>query len=444
MPKKSRAQRIPQDIVTATVTQLSHEGRGITQCDGKTTFLFGALPNETVQFKYLRCHRQYDEGQVIAVDNASSERVVPRCTHFDNCGGCSLQHLSQQAQIQHKQNVLLEHLEHQANCKPKITAAPIQGPQWGYRRKARLSVRDVHKKNKVLVGFRERNGRFVTDISSCEVLHPSVGEKIELLSQLLMSLETKSDIPQIEVAVGDNATVIIIRHLQPLPATDLEKLISFSKDHHLRLYLQPKGPESIYAASPDTINEPLYYDIPAYNIRMPFEPTQFTQVNQDINLKMLDQAIDWLALQPTDHVLDLFCGIGNFSLPIAKKCQHVVGVEGSSSSIEQAIHNAKLNQISNADFYTHDLTLPVTLTPWHKKHFDKILLDPPRAGAKELMPIIKQWSPSRIVYVSCNPITLARDTKYLLDLGYRLEKAGVMDMFPHTQHVEAMALFYRQ
>lgn len=440
MSKKQRKQRIPQDTLTACVTQFSHEGRGIAQINGKTTFLFGALPNETVQFRYLRCHKQYDEGQVVSVEDASTDRVTPKCAHFNICSGCSLQHLSSESQIKHKQAVLLEHFAHQATCQPDIIASPIEGPLWGYRRKARLSVRDVHKKNKVLVGFREHDGRYVADISRCEVLHPSVGDKIELLSTLLMTLEMKAEIPQIEIAVGDNATVIIIRHLKPLPENDLQKLMSFSQQYQLQLYLQPGGAESIHPATADAN---LYYDIPAYQIRMHFQPTQFTQVNQDINLKMLDQAIDWLDLQNEDRILDLFCGIGNFSLPMAKRCKHVVGVEGSTDSIAQAIKNAAFNQISNTDFYVHDLTLPVDLTTWFNQRYDKILLDPPRAGAKELMPYIKHWSPKRIVYVSCNPITLARDTKYLLDLGYHLEKAGVMDMFPHTQHVEAMALFVR-
>lgn len=441
MPKRTRRKRPPQEPVQTSISGLSHEGRGIAQIDGKTTFVFGALPDETVTFKYSKCHKQYDEAAVISVEKSSKDRVHPKCDFFGVCGGCSLQHMAEPTQIAHKQAVLLEHFAHQADCQPKTIAAPIQASPWGYRRKARLSVRYVPKKNKVLVGFREQDARFVADITRCEILHPSVGGKIEHFSDLLMQLEAKASIPQIEIAVGDAATAIIVRHLEPLSAHDSNKLIEFANQHQLSLYLQPKGPNTIHLVTPEAEDDALYYDLPSYDIRMRFHPSQFTQVNQAINLKMLDQALDWLALNENDQVLDLFCGIGNFSLPIAKKAAHVVGVEGSDFAILQAKKNATLNQIHNADFYVHDLTLPVELAAWSQKKYDKVLLDPARAGAKEIIAYIKQWSPSRVVYVSCNPITLARDTKDLLDLGYQLEKAGVMDMFPHTQHVEAMALF---
>ena len=444
MPKRTRRQRIPQAHVTTTISALSHEGRGIAQIEGKTTFIFGALTDESVTFKYTKCHRQFDEGLAIDIDNASPDRTTPECAHFGVCGGCSLQHLNEPAQIKHKESVLLEHFAHQADTKPQSIASPIQAAPWGYRRKARLSVRYVPKKNKVLVGFREQDARFVADITTCEVLDKSIGKKIALFSDLLMQLEAKAQIPQIEVAIGDNATAIIIRHLEPLIASDLQHLVDFANDHSLHLYLQPKGPNTIHCVTPNKNDAVLFYDIPNFDIRMHFHPAHFTQVNQAVNLQMLDQAIDWLDLKDTDHVLDLFCGIGNFSLPIAKRCQHVTGVEGAESSISQAKINAENNHIKNTDFHVHDLTLPSNLTPWHNRAYNKILLDPPRAGAKEVMPDIAKWLPERIVYVSCNPITLARDAKYLLELGYRLEKAGVMDMFPHTQHVEAMALFTRK
>jgi len=441
MSKRSHRKRVPQESVSTFVSGFSHEGRGIAEVNGKKTFLWGALPDESVTFQYTHCHRQYDEGKVISVENASPNRVIPQCAHFGICGGCNLQHLSESAQIHYKEAILLEHFAHQANTQPKEIAPPIQADPWGYRRKARLSVRFVPKKNKVLVGFREQDSRFVSDIAQCEILDSRIGKKIHLLSTLLMTLTAKAHIPQIEIAMGDEAAALIVRHLEPLCESDLTQLIDFAKQHQLHLYCQPKGPDSIHCIVPDHHHNTLFYDLTSYHIRMYFHPAQFTQVNQAINLKMIDQAMQWLNLQKTDRVLDLFCGIGNFSLPIATQCHHVVGVEAQETSIVQANKNAEHNHIHNTNFYVHDLTQPSQSTPWYRQSYDKILLDPPRAGAKEMMPDIKNWSPSHIVYVSCNPITLARDTKYLLALGYTLEKAGVMDMFPHTQHVEAMALF---
>ncbi len=441
MSKRTR-KRIPTDIITAHVTQLNHEGRGIAHIDGKATFIFGALPNETVQFKYTQCHSKFDEGNAIEIGEKSDDRVTPLCKHFGICGGCSLQHLSGDAQRAHKQNVLLEHFQHQAQCAPQELLAPLYAHPWGYRRRARLSVKFVPKKNAVLVGFRERNSSFVANIIQCETLHPSVGHKIKPISECLMTLEAKASIPQIEVAIGDTITAIIVRHLTELPKSDIEKLITLSIENHFYLYLQPKGHDTIHCVYPEH-PEKLFYDIPSENIKIHFKPAQFTQINQDINLKMIARAIELLELKSTDRVLDLFCGIGNFSLPIAKHTGHVVGVEGSDEAILQAKENAVSNHIPNTAFYTADLSADLASHSWADAQYDKILLDPPRAGAKELMPSLSRWNPQRIVYVSCNPITLARDTQHLLQLGYRLEKAGVMDMFPHTEHIEAIALFVK-
>lgn len=441
MPRRSR-KKIPTDIITAHVTQLNHEGRGIAHINGKTTFIFGALPNETVQFNYTQCHSKFDEGNAIEVLEKSNDRVTPLCKHVGVCGGCSLQHLSGDAQRTHKQNVLLEHFQHQAQCAPQELLSPLYAHPWGYRRRARLSVKFVPKKNAVLVGFRERNSSFVANITQCETLHPSVGHNIKSISECLMTLETKAAIPQIEVAIGDTMTAIIVRHLTELPKSDIEKLIVLSKENHFYLYLQPKGYDSIHCVYPEN-PEKLFYNIPADNIKIHFKPAQFTQINQEINLKMIARSIELLDLKFTDRVLDLFCGIGNFSLPIAKQAGHVVGVEGSDEAILQAKENAVVNAIHNTEFYTADLLANLDTQAWVNAQYDKILLDPPRAGAKELMPRIEHWNPQRIVYVSCNPITLARDTQHLLQLGYRLEKAGVMDMFPHTEHIEAIALFKR-
>jgi len=440
MPRKPRHKRIPTDSVTTQITHLNHEGRGVAHINGKATFLFGGLKGETVTFNYSDIHRQYDEGNVIEVLEKSEDRVTPLCQHFGVCGGCSLQHMHSNAQRAHKQSVLLEHFQHQANVQPKIMLEPLSGNPWEYRRRARLSVRYVPKKNAVLVGFRERSSRYVAHIIQCEILHPSVGKKIKALGELLMQCEMKSHIAQLEISVGDNATAVIVRNLVELPQTDLEKLIVFARDNHLQFYLQPKAPDSIYPLYPKN-PEPLFYAIPNHKIKMHFQPTQFTQINQEINLQMIDRAIALLDLQKTDRVLDLFCGIGNFSLPLAKQCAEVIGVEGSKTAIEQAYINAADNHIQNTQFYTHDLSADLTPAAWSQQPFDKVLLDPPRAGAAELMPYFSTWKPHRIVYISCNPITLARDTKDLLELGYTLEKAGVMDMFPHTDHIEAIALF---
>ncbi|OGT46699.1 MAG: hypothetical protein A3E82_01270 [Gammaproteobacteria bacterium RIFCSPHIGHO2_12_FULL_38_11] len=457
MPRKSRHKRVSTELITSEITQLSHEGRGIAHVNGKTTFVFGALPAETVQFKYTAIHRQFDEAVVVNVaENPSPNRTTPPCAHFGVCGGCSLQHMTNDAQRRHKQKILLEHFQHQANCQPKEILPPLLGNALGYRRKARLSVRYVPKKNAVLVGFRERGTRYVALINQCEILHPVIGHKIKAFSELLMRLEKKSDIAQLEIAVGDTITAVIIRHMSELPNHDIQLLISFAKENHLHFYLQPKGPETIHALYP-AVPEELFYEIALndtqnperqrveagnqQSIRMSFKPDQFTQINQEINMQMIDRAMQLLELKSTDRVLDLFCGIGNFSLPIAKHCATVVGIEGAESAIIQAKKNALENNINNAEFYTQDLIQDLQNAPWRKSKYDKVLLDPARAGAKEILPYFTTWKPQRIVYVSCNPITLARDTADLIALGYTLEKAGVMDMFPHTEHVEAIALF---
>lgn len=436
MPKK-KAFPPPQKV---TVTGLSHEGRGIAHLNGKTTFVFGALPEEVVLCKTVKNHRRYDEGTALEVESPHPERVIPKCQHFSVCGGCNLQHLSSLAQIRHKETILLEHLQHQARITPVEIATPLIGDAWQYRRKARLSVKFDFKKNKMLVGFREQNPRYIAGVTHCEILPETIGPRIYLWSDLLSTLDGKTSIPQIEIAQGDNAIAVIVRHLNPLSQQDLQTLIQFAKTESYQLYLQPKGPDTIHCVYP-TAPSPLYYRLPAYGLKLFFYPAHFIQVNQSMNIQMIAQALKWLDLQAEDHVLDLFCGIGNFTLPMAKYVKQVVGVEGSSFSIDQARENANLNQCHNTAFYVHDLTTSIEQTDWFHQSYTKILLDPPRAGAKELMPYIKNWMPKRIVYVSCNPITLARDTEYLLNLNYELMTAGVMDMFPHTAHVEAMALF---
>ncbi len=437
-----RRKRKPPVPIQAEITGLSHEGRGITHIDGKATFVFNALPDEIVMLELKKTRGSFNEAVATEVLKSSKDRIEPTCAHFGTCGGCALQHAPQQLQIKIKQQALKELLQQQANIQPSQWLPAITDSNTGYRRKARLSVKYVPGKEKVLVGFRERNGRFVANIDQCEVLHPTVGLKITALSDFLMTLEAKSQIPQIEVAVSDNATTLIIRHLEALSTTD-EKLISeFGKQHDFNIYLQSGGMETIKPL--DAANDTkLFYDLKNQQCRLYFQPQQFIQVNAGINQKMIDAALDLLDLQPDDSVLDLFCGIGNFSIPIAKHCAAVCGVEGDQSAVEQAIYNCKINELDNTEFYYANLFENDYNQHWAGKKYHKILLDPPRAGAKEIIAQFHRWQPEKVVYVSCNAATLARDTALLLEQGYCLAAAGVMDMFPHTQHAEAITLFVK-
>lgn len=426
---------------TLTIDGMSHEGRGIARENGKTLFVLGALPQETVDVRYLHQHRRYSEAIATEIIRASEDRVAPRCPHFLNCGGCSLQHLNSTAQITFKQKVLLEQLQHIGNVKPETILSPLQGDIWGYRRKARLGVRFVNKKNKLLVGFREIDGRYLADIDSCAVLDPRVGEKITLITAALMQLSGHRDIAQIEVACGDKEVALILRHLKPLSPEDLIQLQQFAKQEDFHLYLQPGGPETVKLFWPETQSAYLQYQLPAYDLTLDFAPNDFTQVNASINQKMIARALE--LLQPAAHekILDLFCGLGNFSLPLAKNGANVVGIEGDARMVQQAQLNAANNHINNANFYTADLTQDCSHAIWAQDNFDKILLDPPRSGALEVMHYIVKFKAKTILYISCNPATLARDSAELIKQGYRMTHAGVLDMFPHTSHVEAMALF---
>lgn len=428
----------------AEITALSHDGRGIAHINGKTVFIANALPGETVIFAYTYSKAKYAEGQIIEVIKPAAERVTPKCQHFAYCGGCSMQHLASESQIAFKQQVLLEQLKHFGNIAPQEILPPLTGPEWGYRQKARLGVRYVAKKGGTLVGFREKNSRYLADIERCEVLNPKVGLSILKLRALIDSLSCYQQIAQIEVAIGDEVTALVFRNLVEMPAQDLEKLASFARQHELAIYLQPKGPETTYKIWPVEHSDMLSYQLPNYEITYQFHPLDFTQVNPFINRQMVELALKLLDLQAEDDVLDLFCGLGNFSLPIARHCRQVVGVEGDKLMVERATHNARLNELSNAQFYAANLMESIANEPWAKQTYSKILLDPPRSGAAELLQSIQHFKAERIVYVSCNPATLARDAGFLVNqLGYRLVKAGVMDMFPQTSHVESIALFVK-
>jgi 23S rRNA (uracil1939-C5)-methyltransferase len=436
----------PKGLYAIDIDSLSHDGRGVGRYQGKAVFVDGALPGERVEFAYTATHRSYDEGRSMNILQASAEREAPKCRHFDICGGCSLQHLAPAAQIRFKQTILLENLKRIGKVEPVAILPALQAEVWGYRHKARLGVRHVAKKGKAVVGFREKRTAFLTDTSSCEVLHPAVGQHIAELSSLVSALSIFDAVPQIEVAAGDQRVCLIVRILRPLTEEDKAALCAFGQSKGFDICIQPQGPDSVYVLYAAD-QEPLHYRLQhrGREIRIDFQAQDFTQVHLSLNRKMVAQALTELALEPQERVLDLFCGLGNFSMPMALEAGHVVGVEGAVEMTRRAADNARSNGITNIEFYTADLFQPSAQSAWVQSGpFDKMLLDPPRAGAQEVLTAFPKLKlrPARIVYVSCNPATLARDAAILVhEAGYRLIKAGVMDMFPHTAHVEAMAVF---
>lgn len=438
-----RASRLPADPVEAEIEGLSHDGRGVARVEGKTVFVRGALTGERVRFRYLGRHRRYDEGLVEEVLRSASDRVAPRCAHVALCGGCSLQHLSPQAQLRDKQQILSDALTRIGKVEPLRWLAPLESPRpWGYRTKARLGVRLVPKKGRVLVGFREQGSGFVADLQRCEVLDPRVGGLLLALSELIGGLSIPDRIPQIEVALGDASAVLVFRVLDALTEQDRQRLRAFGQCHGLSIGVQSAGPESIQPLCDGSLE--LSYHLPEFGIEIRFGPSDFTQVNPELNRRMVAQALHLLAPEPEDRVLDLFCGLGNFTLPLARHAGQVSGVEVDQALLDRAAANARRNGLHNVDFHQADLYQePLGQTTWLRRGFDKALLDPPRSGAAEVLALLPALGVRRLVYVSCYPSTLARDAGILAQLGYRLLAAGVMDMFPHTAHVESMALFER-
>jgi 23S rRNA (uracil1939-C5)-methyltransferase len=437
-----RRKRKPLQEHEAIIESLSHEGKGICHIEGKTLFVGGALPGETIRFSFRPEKRTYDEGQLIEILKASPDRIEPKCKHYGICGGCSFMHLTSEKQIEAKQKVLLDGLKHIGKVQAEEILAPITTHPWGYRRKARLGVKYVHKKEKVLVGFREKNAPYLADLEQCEVLHPDAGKRLTSFGDLIRSLSCYDKIAQIEVAIADELSAFVFRNLVELSNDDKDKLITYAKQESIAVYLQPGGADTVKPLYPP---EPkLFYSLPEYNVTLDFEPTDFTQVNQDINPKMIALALELLALNENDHVLELFCGLGNFTLPMARYAKQITGVEGDAELIERANKNAKRNGIENTDLHVANLMEDVSGSAWLKQGYDKLLLDPPRSGAKEMLPYINKLNINHIVYVSCNPATLARDAGVLVnDMGFTLEKVGIMDMFPHTSHVESIALFVK-
>ncbi len=418
---------------------------------GKVIFVEGALPGERVSYSSYRKKPSFEQAQVVKVLRESVIRAKPKCQFFGTCGGCSMQHLDVRAQIAVKQRVLEDNLQHLAKLRAETMFRPIHGPSWGYRYRARLTVRHVEKKGGVLVGFHERKSSYVADMTSCEVLPPHVSAMLVPLRHLVAGLSIRDRMPQIELAVGSDLTALVLRILEPLTEADEALLRVFADEHGVQFWLQPKGPDTVYPFYP--LDRELAYTLPEFNIRMPFKPTDFTQVNHQINRVLVARALSLLAPEPNDRVLDLFCGIGNFTLPLARLSREVVGIEGSEALTTRALENAKLNSVDGHTSFACRNLFEVTAEDMRALGaFDKFLIDPPREGAlavsKALADIAQSGDdaalPKRIVYVSCNPATLARDAGLLVhEAGYRMKGAGVVNMFPHTSHVESIALFER-
>jgi len=425
------------------VESLNHDGQGVARRSGKALFIDGALPSELVRCTVIKKRRSYDRARLDEVVEPSLDRVAARCPWFGTCGGCSLQHLDPEAQIEVKQRQLLEDLARIGKCEPQTLLPPVRGPVWGYRRRARLGVRNVPKKGGILVGFRERAKSYIADMTSCETLVSEVAARLMDLRALIAGLSCPERVPQIELAAGDNASALVFRHLVPLSNGDHDRLAAFGEQHGLQIYLQPQGLDSVHPLHPAE-PPPLHYRLARHDVVIHFAPTDFVQVNADVNAQAVDLALGLLDPQPGERVLDLFCGLGNFSLPLARRAKQVFGLEGDAALVARAHANARENGIANAEFAVADLADEGGAARWGGARWDGILIDPPRTGCIEVVNRIDACEAGRIVYVSCNPSTLARDAQVLVHVhGYRLAAAGVMDMFPHTTHVESIALFQR-
>jgi 23S rRNA (uracil1939-C5)-methyltransferase len=435
------------------IESLDLEAQGVAHnAEGKVVFIEDALPGEEVRVATRRRKNNWEQAALVEMRRESAQRVVPRCPHFGVCGGCKMQHLHVAAQVATKQRALEDALWHLGKVRPEQMLRPIEGPAWGYRQRARLSVRHVLKKDTVLVGFHERKSSFVAEIGSCQVLPRHVSDMIMPLRALVAGMAARDTLPQIELAAGDQTTALVLRHLEPLVDKDLERLRAFGERHGVEWWLQPKGPDTAHRL--DAGASLLEYTLPEFDIRMPFRPTDFTQVNRDINRALVSRAVRLLAPAPGDSVIDWFCGLGNFSLPLARKAGSVLGIEGSAALVERAGAAAELNGLAaKTAFQARNLFEMTAADLRALGSVDRWLVDPPREGAfaivKALADLVEStacdWrAPARIVYVSCNPATLARDAGLLVHRGgYRCSAAGAVNMFPHTAHVESIAVFDR-
>lgn len=428
------------------IESLDLEARGVAHRDGKVVFVEGALPGEQVEASVVRRKPSYEKARTQRVLRASAQRVEPRCPHFGVCGGCAMQHLQAQAQVAVKQRVLEDAFGHIGKLQPATILPAMHGPTWGYRYRARLSVRLVPRKGGVLVGFRERHSSYVADMSECHVMPRHVSDMLVPLRRMVESLSTPNRIPQIEVAVGDRTTALVLRHMEPLTEADLGILRTFARHWDVSWWLQPKGPDSVHLLEPADEGL-LAYTLPEFGLRMQYRPTDFTQVNPYINRSLVGRALSLLEVQADDRVADLFCGLGNFTLPLATRAREVVGIEGSSTLTARALQGAQAHGLHEKTRFA-TLNLFEVDVAWLRElgHFDRMLIDPPREGAeavaRALSALADEERPQRIVYVSCNPATLARDAAIMKHKGgYVLQAAGVVNMFPHTGHVESVAVF---
>ena len=425
------------------ITSLNSRGFGVAEHEGRRLQVYDALENEKVLVKNLFGRSQRGRVETLEVLQASPDRVEPQCPHFGVCGACNMQHLSLPAQRARKQDMLLEVLSRVGQVQRATIYPPLYGPAWNYRRKARLSVRDVAAKERVLVGFRERNGRFVAEMNTCHILRSEFADRLQDVSGFIQTLDCRSTVPQVEISCGDNTSAMIIRHLEPLSDSDLQSLVEFSKTSGLAIYLQSGGPDSVSLLAPEGLRLNYTLDEPALTFE--FEPLDFIQVNGGLNRLMIKRALELLDPKASDDILDLFCGLGNFTLPLATRAGHVTGLEGSEQMVKRGGLNASLNGLENVEFHTADLYQPAERPPWPLKPYNKVLLDPPRSGAMELLPWIASAPAQQVLYISCNPETLARDAGILVrQHGFELAGAGILDMFPHTPHSEAIALFERK
>jgi len=463
MAKRRRQNtKVSKNLIECDILRLGHDGRGIAKHAGKTQFVEGALPGEKVKAQYITQRSKFDELNTVEILAVSPERVMPPCQHAEVCGGCSLQYMSVAAQISYKESVLKEQFKHFGNLTSSEWFEPVVGKSEGYRTKARLGVVYVGARDEVIIGFREKRSKLITNIEHCIVLDPRAGNSLSDFRKLIASLSIRQHVPQIEIAMGDESAALVMRHMVAFTEDDLVKLRLFGEQFNFEIYLQPGDASTVHKIWPENTNDRLHFklslpessstehpssdhsNVKQKELTLAFHPTDFTQVNPGVNRKMIIRALEWLDIQPTDRVLDLFCGLGNFTIPMAYLAKEVVGVEGSDMMVARGQENAELNDLNNVSFSVANLQADFTKAAWAKKGFDKILIDPPRSGALDIVNHISKFKAQRIVYVSCNPATLSRDAGILIEKGYKLVKAGVMDMFPHTSHVESIALFEKE
>jgi len=426
------------------IESLDHEARGITRQEGKAIFVDGALPGETVEYASFRRKPNYELAHLVSVLKPSTMRVQPRCPHFGICGGCAMQHMDPSAQVAAKQRVLEDGLWHIGRVHPETMLPPIQGEPWGYRHRARLAVRKVERKGGMLIGFHEKRSSYIADMETCAILPPHVSAMLMPLRELIGALSIAERMPQVELAVGEHCTALVLRILQALTPADEKLLRAFADRHQVIFYLQPKGPDSLYRFYPAD-GPRLSYTLPEFGLELDFKPTDFTQVNHAVNRILVRRSLRLLDPQPGERIADMFCGLGNFTLPIARSGAMVVGVEGSPALVKRGRESAVANGLGDrVEFGVANLFDCTEESLAKLGRFDKMLIDPPREGAVELVKALGPNAPGRIVYVSCNPATLARDAAVLVSVkGYRFVAAGVVNMFPHTAHVESIAVFDR-